>query len=289
VRPLVGISGCLLGEETRFEDRDRHHFLAQELGAYVDWVPYSAEVEMGLGALWETWRLTGGGRLLDRDHGHPASALPTPGGLDGYVVKAEPAGVLHQSGNHGFAQFARRLSRAFPLLPVATERMLDHAGPRERFVERVFAGARLRTLFAEGWRPGDLVRFHTRHKLQILAHDPARYERAGRVVADAGRRPSGETEAEYRRLFVEALAGDTTRGRNATVMHRAFRKISKRIDDSARHDMLGLITAYERGELPVSVPIALLERHASDERLAWAAEQTYLNPFPRDLRCDGAQ
>jgi uncharacterized protein YbgA (DUF1722 family) len=284
LRPLVGISGCLLGDEARFEDGSRHRFLVQELGAHVDWVSYSAEVEMGLGTLWETWRLTGGGRLLDPDRDHPSGALPTPGGLDGYVVKTDSSGFARQISNGHFPQFAQRLGRAFPLLPVATERMLDHAVTRERFAERVFAAARLRTLFAGGWRPGDLVRFHTRHKLQILAHDPARYERAGRVVAGAGRRPYDETEAEYRRLFGEALAGGTTRSRNATVMQRAFRKISKRVDDADRHDVLGLITAYERGELPFSVPIALLERHAADEKLAWAAEQTYLNPFPRDLR-----
>jgi len=288
LRPLVGISGGLLGDVARFEDGARHRFLAQELGAYVDWVPYSAEVEMGLGTLWETWRLTGGGRLLDSGRGL-AGVLPTPGGLDGYVVRAEPSGFPRHIENGRLPQFAQRLSRAFPLLPVATERMLDQAAPRERFVERVFAGARLRALFAGGWRPDDLVRFHTRHKLQILAHDPARYEQAGRVVAKAGRRPYDETEAEYRRLFAEALAGDTTRSRNANAMHRAFRKISKRIDDSERHDVLGLIKAYERGELPFSIPIALLERHATDEKLAWAAEQTYLNPFPRDLRCESTQ
>jgi uncharacterized protein YbgA (DUF1722 family) len=48
--------------------------------------------------------------------------------------------------------------------------------------------------------------------------------------------------------------------------------------------VLDQIHAYERGELPFSAPILLLTRHAAGEGPHWAAEQTYLNPFPIDLR-----
>jgi uncharacterized protein YbgA (DUF1722 family)/uncharacterized protein YbbK (DUF523 family) len=287
MRPRIGISGCLLAEEARFDGAHPHyHFLAEELGAHVDWVPYTAELETGLGTLWETWRLTGQGRLVE--HGRLPSALgslPTPADLDGYVTRAdrpEVKGIPTYGDGHGV--FAQRLTTAFPLLPVTDDRTLGAEASRERFVERVFAAARLRELFSGSWRPRDLVAFHTRHKLQILAHDPARYRQAGRLVADAGRRPCHETEAEYRRLFGRALASKATRGRNANAMHRAFRHVGRRLDDALRHDVLDRIRAYERGELPFSAPIVLLNRHAAGDGLQWAAEQTYLNPFPTDLR-----
>jgi Uncharacterized conserved protein len=41
-------------------------------------------------------------------------------------------------------------------------------------------------LFVTEWRLRDLIDFHSRHKIQILAHDPARYRELGRIVATAG-------------------------------------------------------------------------------------------------------
>jgi uncharacterized protein YbgA (DUF1722 family)/uncharacterized protein YbbK (DUF523 family) len=288
MRPRIGISGRLLGEENRFNGgRARHRFLAEELGAHVDWVPYTAETETALGVLWETWRLTGQSRLLLAGRTNDAlSGLPTPAYLDGYVAQSDPRGVGRLPGHRGAGRgvFARRLAAAFPLLPVTEDALLDTPAERALFAERVFAAARLRALFAQPWRPRDLVGFHTRHKLQILAHDPARYQQAGRLVARAGSRPHEETEAAYRRLFAEALAGDVTTGRHVNAMRRAFRQIGERVDDARRHTLLERIEAYRRGELSFDVPLALLARHAADERLRWTAQQTYLHPFPGDLR-----
>ncbi|GAB2840421.1 DUF523 and DUF1722 domain-containing protein [Actinoallomurus bryophytorum] len=272
-----------MADEARFDGGHPHNrFLAEELGAYVDWVPYTAELETGMGALWETWRLTGQSRLVE--FLSAGATPPTPAGLDGYVTRADRPGVGGiPSYDDGHRVFSRRLTTAFPFLPVSDDRVLGVAASRERFAERVFAGARLRELFSRPWRPRDLVAFHTRHKLQILAHDPARYRQAGRLVAEAGSRPCRETEAEYRQIFGRALASNATRGRNANAMHRAFRHVGRRLDDSLRQDVLGQIRAYERGELPFSAPIVTLTRHAAGEGLHWAAEQTYLNPVPADL------
>jgi uncharacterized protein YbgA (DUF1722 family) len=125
-----------------------------------------------------------------------------------------------------------------------------------------------------------LVAFHARHKLQMLAHDPARYRSAGRVVA--GTAPREQTVASYRDLFLAAMASPATRGRNANALQHAYRRIGQELDRPRRHDLLARIDAYRRGEEPLSVPIALLAHYALG--LPWLAEQTYLRPFPPDLR-----
>ncbi len=288
MRPRIGISKCLLDAENRLNGaRACHRFLTEELGAHVEWVPYAADVETGLGALWETWRLTGQGRLVEHGRAQAAAAgLPAPAALDGYVAKADPRGLqgVPWYPEDGRGVFALRLSAAFPLLPVANDRTLEAADARARFVERVFARARVRELFAGGWRPRDLVAFHTRHKLQLLAHSPACYQRAGRLVATAGSRPPGEIETSYSRIFAEALASEVTRGRNANAMYRVFRRVADGMEPSLRTDLLDQIHAYERGELPYSVPILRLASQASGTPPGWAAEQTYLNPYPDGLR-----
>ncbi|MGB6582640.1 MAG: DUF523 and DUF1722 domain-containing protein [Streptosporangiaceae bacterium] len=184
----------------------------------------------------------------------------------------------------GRGLYAARMLDAFPLLAAEDEGRLDDPGLREAFVERIFAAARLRSLFGGPWSGGDLVAFHARHKLQMLAHDPARYRSAGRVVAAAGTAgaAAAQTIAAYRDLFLAAMASPATRGRNASALQHAYSRIGRELDRPRRADLVGRIEAYRRGEEPLSVPVALLAQYALG--VGWLAEQTYLRPFPAELR-----
>ena len=322
-RPRVGVSSCLLGEEVRFNGgHKRYRFLTDDLDRYVDWVPYCPEMEIGLGTPREAIRLTADGRLVNRggtaDHTAAMAALPLPADLDGYVFKAKSPscgiraipryhddrqhhdrqhhdGQRHDGQHHdgqrhdgraadhaGRGLYASRVLGAFPLLAAEDEGRLNDPGLREAFVERIFAAARLRSFLAGPWSAGDLVAFHARHKLQLLAHDPARYRSAGRVVAAAGTAPREQSALTYRDVFLAAMAVAATRGRHANALQHAYSRIGRELDRPRRHDLVARIEAYRHGEEPLSVPIALLAHYALD--LPWLAEQTYLRPFPSDLR-----
>jgi hypothetical protein len=67
----------------------------------------------------------------------------------------------------GRGLFAEALASRFPLLPMEDEGRLNDPRLRENFVERIFAYRRLTTLFATRWSSGDVVRFHTAHKLAL--------------------------------------------------------------------------------------------------------------------------
>jgi uncharacterized protein YbgA (DUF1722 family)/uncharacterized protein YbbK (DUF523 family) len=300
-RPRIGVSSCLLGEQVRFNGgHSRCRFLTDELAAHADLVPCCPEMAIGLGTPRETLRLTTGGRLVNRsgtaDHTAAVAAVPLPADLDGYVLKSRsPTCGVHgiaryrgeggQPADHrGRGVFAQRITAAFPLLPVEEEGRLHDDLLREAFAERVFATARLRDLLSGPWRPRDLIAFHTRHKLQLLAHDPSRCLRAGKVVAATGRRPRAETAATYRELFCAAMAAKATRGRHANTLQHAFSYVGQGLDPARRQDLLTHIEAYRRGQAPLSVPVALLTHHASDGTLPWLASQSYLQPFPAELR-----
>ena len=299
-RPRLGVSSCLLGEEVRFNGgHKRFRFLTDELAPFVDWVPYCPEIEIGLGTPREAIRLTAAGRLVNRggtlDHTEAMAGLPLPSGLDGYVFKAKSpsCGIFSipryrpdgQPADHaGRGLYAERVLREFPLLAAEDEGRLNDAGLREAFVERVFAAARLRSLLGGPWEPRDLVGFHARHKLQLLAHDPWRYAEAGRVVATAGSSPPAGVAAGYAELFLTAMAGRATRGRHANALQHAYSRVGRKLDQARRDDLLARIDSYRRGEVPLSVPVALLAHYASGGGLPWLAEQTYLAPFPAELR-----
>ncbi len=303
-RPRLGVSSCLLGAEVRFNGgHKRSRFLTDELGPYVDWVPYCPEIEIGLGTPREAIRLTADGRLVNRagtaDHTAAMAALPLPAGLDGYVFKAKsPSCGLHTipryrpDGDGGLAVdhggrglYAGRVLDRFPLLAVQDEGRLNDAGLREAFAERIFAAARLRALLEGRWQPRELVEFHARHKLQLLAHDPARYRAAGRIVAGAGDLAGSggdRVAAAYRDLFLAAMAGRASRGRNANALQHAYSRIGRALDRPRRADLVARIEAYRRGIEPLSVPVALLAHYAPG--WPWLAAQTYLMPFPAGLR-----
>ena len=310
-RPRLAVSSCLLGAPVRYNGgHSRDRFLTGPLARHVDWVPICPEMEIGLGSPRPTLRLLSDGRVVNRDgaadHTGAMTALaddrlPTIADVDGYVFKSRsPSCGLtnlprYASGlpgertdgqpvdRHGRGLFADRVTRALPDLPVEEDGRLNDPRLREHFIERVFAQARIRELFESDWRPRDLVAFHSRHKLQILAHDPPAYRNMGRIVAQAGTGDREELEHDYRRAFAAALAIRPKRGRNANALLHVFSPLSEHLNESRRHDIVAAVESYRLGEAPLSVPVALLRHHAEGEDLAYLSEQTYLDPFPSDL------
>ncbi|WP_442811207.1 YbgA family protein [Streptosporangium sp. NBC_01756] len=306
VRPQVAVSSCLTGEPVRFNGgHSRDRFLSGELDPYVDWVRVCPEMEIGLGTPRETLRLErspDGPRLVTRNTGvdltDPMTALGAARArtldVDGYVFKSRSPscgvhGIPVYTGDAavdrgGRGVFAARIIDAHPLLPVEDEGRLNDALLRETFVERIFAHARLRALLRSDWRPRDLVAFHSRHKMQILAHDPTAYRRTGRVVAQAGLRSHAELAADYTREFGTALARKATIGRHVNVLQHCLGMVSDSLDHTRRADLLEVIASYQAGQVALSVPATLLRHHARGESAEYLRDQTYFSPYPEELR-----
>ena len=311
VRPRLGVSSCLLGQPVRYNGgHSRNRFVSDVLAEYVEWVPVCPEIEIGLGAPRESLHLTSEGQLVSasgQDHTAAVTTLAQRrrselAGLDGYVVKsrspscglysvrvhtAEQVVQRGQGGQivagNGRGVFAARVIAAAPLLPAEEEGRLNDPLLREAFVEQVWARARLNQLFGGPWRLRDLIGFHARHKLQLMAHDPVRAHRAGHLVAIAHARPDDEVRGQYTAVFGEALARRVSRARHCNAMHHAFGLVSDHLDDTRRRDLLATIEAYRRGEIPLSVPVTLLRHHADGCGAVYLATQTYLEPFPAGL------
>jgi len=89
---------------------------------------------------------------------------------------------------------------------------------RDNFIERVFAYWRLRGLFSGRWTRGALVRFHTEHKLSLMAHSTVAYTTLGRLVAGAKAVSCDELERRYTAAFMTALAAPATPRRHTNVL-----------------------------------------------------------------------
>ncbi|HXQ21685.1 MAG TPA: DUF523 and DUF1722 domain-containing protein [Candidatus Acidoferrales bacterium] len=307
-RIRIGISACLLGSAVRYDGgHKRDAFLVETFGRYVEWVPVCPEVELGLGTPRPTLRLEADGdgvRLMMpttgadytnamRRYAQRRAARLAADDLCGYVLKKDSPscgmarvkvyGARGAPAQSGRGLFAEALLQRFPSLPVEEEGRLNDPQLRESFVERVFAYHRVRALFAARWMVGDLVTFHTAHKLQLLAHSPTAYARLGRLVAASTRMPRPELRARYEADFMSGLAVPATPRRHVNVLQHIAGYFKRQLDDDARRELLALIEDYRAGLIPLVVPITLVRHYVRRFDVAHLKGQVYLEPHPKEL------
>jgi uncharacterized protein YbgA (DUF1722 family)/uncharacterized protein YbbK (DUF523 family) len=302
----IGVSACLLGQEVRYDGgHKRDPFLVKTFGRYVEWVHVCPEVEIGLGTPRDPIRLERDGkdvRLVNpktgtdltrkmRTYAARRLAALEDQDLCGYILKKDSPscglervrvydgrGVPSKSGR---GLFAEALLRRYPNLPVEEEGRLNDPRIRENFVERVFAYRRLRSLFARHWTVGDLVRFHTAHKLQLLSHSPKTDAALGCLVADAKPIPRDRLRARYESEFMTALSEIATPRRHANVLHHIVGHFRKHLDDDSRLELLSLIDDYRAGLVPL--PLTLIRHYVRRLDIPYLKGQVYLEPHPKEL------
>jgi uncharacterized protein YbgA (DUF1722 family)/uncharacterized protein YbbK (DUF523 family) len=307
----VGISSCLLGHKVRYDGGHRlEPFIAGTLGKFVELVPVCPEVECGLSVPREAMRLLGevdAPRLITiRTQIDYTDRMLTwarrrvseleDEKLCGFIFKSkspssgmERVKVYNPSGPglprlKGVGLFARVFMEHFPLLPVEDEGRLHDPALRENFIERIFIFRRWRDLLATPSRPGNLVAFHTRHKLQILAHSPGHYRLLGKLVARAKELPFPEVLDQYQTLLLESLRLLATRSKNTNVLQHTMGYFKKELSPAEKRELLEVITSYQRGYVPLIVPITLINHYVRKYRQPYLEQQFYLAPHPLELQ-----
>jgi uncharacterized protein YbgA (DUF1722 family)/uncharacterized protein YbbK (DUF523 family) len=309
IHPIrLGISSCLLGDEVRFDGgHKRDRFVTDLLGPFVEWVSVCPEVEVGMGIPRSALRLVRRGdavRMLEiasgRDHTRSMRRFSARRvrelrslELCGYILKKDSPScgmtrvkIYAEKGaakREDAGLYASALMQAFPNLPVEEEGRLNDPGLRENFIERVFAYRRLRGLFRGRWTNGQVVAFHTAHKLQLMAHSPVAYRELGRLVAELEGVPRAELHRRYASGFMGGLARLATRGRNANVLQHAAGHLKKQLDAASRAELARLIHDYREEFVPLVVPVTLIRHHVRRHGIDYLNGQVFLEPHPVEL------
>jgi uncharacterized protein YbgA (DUF1722 family) len=184
---------------------------------------------------------------------------------------------------NGRGLFAEALMERLPLLPVEEEGRLNDPRLRENFFERVFAYRRLATLFSGRWTRGDLVAFHTREKLLLMAHDREAYRTLGRLVADVKGRPRREVVEEYRTVFMTGLRKIATVRKHTNVLQHILGYFKKLLPAGDRHELIRIIEDFRAGLVPLVVPVTLARHYVRRCDVEYLEGQTYLEPHPKEL------
>jgi uncharacterized protein YbgA (DUF1722 family)/uncharacterized protein YbbK (DUF523 family) len=303
----IGVSACLLGEKVRYDGGHKHdRYLTDTLGKFFTFVPVCPEVESGMPTPREAMRLEGDPAaplLMTRQTRIDKTAQMTAfcerkvrelerEGLCGFIFKKDsPSSGLFRvkvyqgdrAVRNGSGLFAAAVARHFPHLPLEEEGRLNDPAIRENFIERIFTRHRWQEFLAASPGLGELVAFHSRHKLLVMAHSPQLYREMGSLVGGGKSLGMAQLLHRYGELLMEAMARHATVSRNTNVLQHIMGYFKKELTAGEKAELLEVIGQYHARLLPLIVPITLLKHYVAKYDQPYLKEQLYLSPHPAEL------
>ncbi|CUS48895.1 MAG: hypothetical protein HLUCCO02_02525 [Idiomarinaceae bacterium HL-53] len=310
----VGISACLMGDEVRFDGgHKKSSFCANELIKHVEFVKLCPEIGIGLPTPRPSIRLEWleddvSGSSAQRVRAYiPKTSQDVTAELQnfaitrksklselrGYILCAKsPSCGMERvrvykpetkfNEKTGVGIFVKQLQEMFPVLPMEEDGRLNDPLLRENFILRVFVYADWKSLR----HPRDkkeLIAFHTRHKLLLLAHNQPLYRALGKKLGEM-REVTSEVAEDYIQNVMQALAKPALRNDHTNVLQHAQGYFKQQLTATEKEALAELILAYHDGLEPLSAPLALIKHYQRLYPHKYLAEQSYFSPYPASLK-----
>jgi uncharacterized protein YbbK (DUF523 family)/uncharacterized protein YbgA (DUF1722 family) len=280
-KPVVVVSGCLEFEACRYNGQVIPFDLIAELAPFVDYAPICPEVEIGLGTPRDPIRLVDGGDGVEKPRlvqpstgldvtddmlGFSGRFLGSLEAVDGFILKTKsPSCGLHgvkvyddpdKSSSQGKVPglFAKEVVETHPELAIEDEGRLRNFKIREHFLTKLFAFARLREVERSG-RMAELVRFHSRYKLVLMAYNQTRMR---------------ELQLPRYTSVINVLVHGSG----------YFKSV---LSDREKRFFRNRVERYRQGRIPVSGVSTLLHGWAVRFGTDYLLEQAFFEPFPEAL------
>jgi len=303
----IGISACLIGEKVRFDASNKpSNFCIKELGQHVSYKSFCPEVAIGLPIPRATIRQIkkddvisvarpdGSGDVTKAlaEYGRKVALMTKD--LSGYVfcAKSPSCGMErvkvyspegHSLVSDGIGAFAKEIMLANPLLPCEENGRLNDPLIRENFVARIYAYKHWQTVEASGLTKHKLTSFHSQYKYTVMSHDLVAYKKLGQLLARND--ISLETMAEdYISGLMSALKIKATRKKHANTLAHMQGYFSKHLQSNERQELCEQITAYRNGLIPLIAPLTLIKHYLLHYPKNYLAKQSYLSPYPDELK-----
>jgi len=251
----IGISSCLLGENVRYDGRNKYdRYIVETLGQYVEFLPVCPETAIGLGTPRPPVR------LLDRNGYICAVGVDNPDiditeALNGFgkkqaVVLNTVCGYIFKSrspscgltdtpistaprGTSGAGLYTRQVIEAIPLLPVTDEVSLKPGNSGNHFLERVFAFSRWQQLLESPLSAVRLQIFHALHTPELERHDTTLAEGLSEFLFSVEDPVSKGTAQAYLERFMRILQMPAAMDMQADELFERHTHLSSALDHHA--------------------------------------------------------
>lgn len=304
---LIGISSCLLGCPVRFDGgHKKDRYIVNILSEYMDFYPICPEAEAGLGIPRPPIRLVGDVNdpqvveVKNPEMNHTAclkqysekkmTELPW---LTGFILKSKSpsCGLMRvrvyqnpsMPSQQGQGVFARILQQHFPALPIEEDGRLNDPRLRENFIERLYVYRRWQQMLAQGLTKKSFIQFHSEIKLSLMAHSVAAYQRLGQKLAHLKDQPLQMLANSYIDELMAAFKRMATIKGHTNVLHHCMGYLKKSLSTIEKQALLKVIDDFHAGYVPLVVPVTLLKHYFQLYPDAYMQQQTYLNPYPKEL------
>jgi len=307
-KPIIGVSGCLMGHNVRFDGgHKRDRLVTDVLAEHMDVKTICPEMGIGLGAPRPTIRLqeiNGQPRLVmskdnevdltDKMLNYTNQVINGYSNLDGFIFKKGSPScgayrvpvVVHKEGhrrNDGTGIFAQEFMKKFPWIPVEEEGRLNDAMLRENFFERVYALRRWHDIPDADNNLSGLINFHASHKLMLMARSQVEYRYLGRWVAETTYETLKERRQKYLEHFMFVMQKTVSKGKHVNVLMHIMGYLKKKISSEDKHELLTHFESYRKNHLPLTSLILLLKHHLRNYPDPYLESQHYLLPYPVEI------
>ncbi|CHY59873.1 putative pathogenicity island protein [Salmonella enterica subsp. enterica serovar Typhi] len=142
----------------------------------------------------------------------------------------------------------------------------------------------LNTLRAKGLTRRALLDFHSRYKLQLLAHHQAGYREIGPFVASLHEWEDLDAFfVAYREKLMTILKKPASRKNHTNVLMHIQGYFRNQLNSRQRVELRDVILHYRDGLLPILAPLTLLKHYMAEYPDRYLMTQNYFDPYPDDL------
>ncbi len=302
----IAVSACLLGEKVRFDKgHKRDDFIMDELSKYAEFVSFCPEYfafgtprpSLRMVKTKETLKIISNKTADDLTHILMQSSRKDlekikSNNISGIIFKSKsPSCGLMSSKvylDNGFADgkdngmFASLCQKEFPLLPMEEEGRLQDPWLRENFIMQVFAYDSFEN-FKNNSQMKDLVRYHQSSKFMLQSKDELLYRELGRIVGNHDGKEFKELLHDYERIFKTAISKKSSIGKTRNVLEHMAGFLKKFLDADEKKMLHEQIEDYANKIVPIILPLSTLKLYAAKYEVNYLLEQTFLNPYPKEL------
>lgn len=299
----VGIGACLVGHAVRYSgDAKKASHVLKKLAETMDMIPLCPEVAIGLPVPREPIRIVEnaeGIHVKDSDSQTVEYTQPLKNFANEMTAKHEDfAGYIFVKGspscgyervkryndagnalpNNGVGVYAQQIMDNDPLLPVEENGRLHDPNLRENFVRRVHAYHEWKQLkqSVEVVTLHHLTRFYSRYKYLVMAHSITSCKTIGRLLSKPDHESPQHQADQFIELLMDALKCSATRKGYSNALSHIKGYLKRSISSTEKISIDEVIDQYRIGDLPLIVPVKLLNHYFNIYPNKYIGQQTFL-------------
>ena len=305
-KPVVVVSKCLGFEHCRWNGEIVRDDFVERLSPYVAFRTVCPEMEIGLGVPRDPIHIESSkgvlglvqpatGRDVTRDMlAFCERYLGSLEDIDGFLLKFRSpscgtgdvriyaAGGKSGAMDKGSGFFGGSVLAAYPDLAVENEGRLKNFRIREHYLTHLFTMARFRAMQKQG-AVRDLVDFHARNKLLLMAYNQSELKLMGGIVANRERRNAKELFPPYRDHLARALSKTPRYTSNINVLMHSLGYFSKDISSREKAYFLDALERYRAGSIPLSAASGIVRSWIVRFDQSYLEQQSFFSPYPEEL------